>query len=131
MCRTFLCYSPITYLTRACGPQVVCLIQCDGWACFPVHSLANHSVIDEMATHRSFSTINHNWYFVFRKAEAESPVLHKYVATKVGKTLLLCLINLDSHLLQAIELRKFIYIRHIFQGTITGYAYELLLFTSS
>jgi hypothetical protein len=74
-----------------------------------VHSVTNRVVIDEMATHSSFSIISRDQYAVSMTATAENPV----------KPLLLCPLNLGGRFYKHPKLRKFICIKHFFQGTIT------------
>jgi hypothetical protein len=89
--------------------------------------LPNCGVSDEMATHSSFPIINHDQYFVFMAATAENTILHKCVATEGCKTSNALSDKLDH---SQLKLRMFICITHVFERTITGYVYELLLFTS-
>jgi hypothetical protein len=78
-----------------------------------VHSVPNSGVTGEMATH-SFSVNNCNWYVVSKGSETFT-----------------ALINLDSHFSQAIKTEEVsICIKLVFQGTITGYSFKLLLFIS-
>jgi hypothetical protein len=59
----------------------------------------------------------------------ENPVSHKYIVTKQAKPPLPCVIKLDGRCHKQPELSKFICIKYVFQGIVTGHAYEMLLFT--
>jgi hypothetical protein len=98
-----------------------------------VHSLPNRGVIDEVATRGSFSAINRDRYILSVTARAGNPVSHKYVVKKKKKevkSLLTRVINLDSRFSQGAKTEEVICTKHVFQRTVTGNIYELLLFTS-
>jgi hypothetical protein len=80
-----------------------------------------------MATCSSFSVAIHGEYLVFMTATAENPVLYKYVVIEGVKTFIALSVN---HFSQAAKTEEVYLHQHVSQETITGYAYELLLFRS-
>jgi len=80
-----------------------------------------------MATYRSIFVISCDRYLVFMTATAENPVLYKYVVIEGVKTFIALSVN---HFSQAAKTEEVYLHQHVSQETITGYAYELLLFRS-
>jgi hypothetical protein len=71
--------------------------------------------------------MNHK-YFIFITSTEQSPVLNKYgvlVPEEVVKTFVICVMNLV-----ALHKQPKTYLYQTCQGTVTGYVYELLLFTN-
>jgi hypothetical protein len=93
--------------------------------------LAFRRTFYQIATCSSFSIISHYRYIVFMTGTTEYPISQKYILAKGNKTLLAFSVNLGSRFSQGAKTEgRFICMKHVFQGTVTGYVYELLLFTS-